>query len=91
MLLSTTGVDHTSPAATLTTALRKRDPSRYYPFTVTYSDETALDPTTFDSFDIEVTGPGGYVRYANFDSVDSTTPGTTRTFIYVVKGTGGAR
>lgn len=82
--------DHTSPAATLTTALRKRDPSRYYPFTVRYSDETALDPTTFDNFDIEVTGPGGYVRYANFDSVDSTAPGTTRTVNYVVKGPGGS-
>ena len=63
----------------------------YYPFTVTYADETALDPTTFDSFDIEVTGPGGYARYANFDSVDSTAPGTTAgTVNYVVKGPGGS-
>jgi uncharacterized protein YkwD len=82
--------DTTSPTATLTRALRKRDASRYYPFTVAYADDTALDPTTFDSYDIEVSGPGGYVRYANYDSVDSTAPGTIRTVNYVIKGPGGS-
>jgi hypothetical protein len=82
--------DTTSPTATLTKALRKRDATRYYPFTVAYADETALDPTTFDDYDIEVAGPGGYVRYANLDSVDSTAPGKSRTVNYVVKGPGGS-
>jgi hypothetical protein len=82
--------DQTSPTAVLTKALRMREAGRYYPFTVSYADDTALDPTTFDSYDVEVTGPGGYVRYANFDSVDSTAQGTGRTVNYVVKGPGGS-
>jgi uncharacterized protein YkwD len=83
-------LDTTPPTATLTQALRKRSASRYYAFTVTYADETALDPATFDDYDIQVEGPGGYVRYANFDSGNSTAPGTTRVVNYVVKGPGGA-
>lgn len=82
--------DATPPTATLTRALRKRSGSRYYAFTVTYADETALDPGTFDDYDMQVEGPGGYVRYANFDSVDSTVPGKSRVVNYVVKGPGGA-
>jgi uncharacterized protein YkwD len=82
--------DTTPPTATLTRALRKRSESRYYAFMVTYTDDTAVDPTTFDDYDIQVEGPGGYVRYANFDSVDSAAPGTSRVVNYVVKGPGGA-
>jgi uncharacterized protein YkwD len=86
----TQALDTTPPTATLTQALRKRSGSRYYAFTVTYADETALDPATFDNFDIQVEGPGGYVRYANLDSVDSTAAGKSRVVNYVVKGPGGA-
>jgi uncharacterized protein YkwD len=82
--------DTTPPTATLTQALRNRSASRYYPFTVTYADDTAIDPETFDSYDVVVTGPGGYLRYANFDSVDSAGPGKSRVVNYVVKGPGGS-
>jgi hypothetical protein len=82
--------DTTGPTATLTRALRKRSGSRYYAFTVTYADETGLDPATFDDFDVQVEGPGGYVRYAKLDSVGSTAPGKSRVVNYVVKGPGGA-
>ncbi|HEY7119575.1 MAG TPA: CAP domain-containing protein [Tepidisphaeraceae bacterium] len=82
--------DVTPPTAVLTQALRDRTASRYYSFLVTYADNIALDAGTFDSYDIVVTGPNAFSRYANFNSVDSATNGTPRVVNYLIKGPGGS-
>jgi uncharacterized protein YkwD len=82
--------DAKRPTAKLTQALRKRGGSKYYPFVVTYADNVAVNPATFDDADILVTGPGGYARSAVFDGADSTSPGSPRVADYSVKGPGGS-
>ncbi len=51
-------------------------------FTVTYSDDVAVDVSTMDSSDIRVTGPNGYDQTARFLSLDATSDGTPRTATY---------
>lgn len=58
-------------------------------FTVTYSDNVAINVATIDSNDIQVTGPGGYVQLAERVSVDFSTNGTPRVATYSVKPAAG--
>jgi hypothetical protein len=51
-------------------------------FTVTYSDDVAVDVSTIDSTDIRLTGPNGYDQLARFKSLDALTDGTPRTATY---------
>jgi large repetitive protein len=51
-------------------------------FTVTYSDNVAIDVSSLDSNDILVTGPNSYSQTATFVSVNNTTNGTPRTATY---------
>lgn len=67
-------------------ALRKRGVSDYYRFTVTFSDNVGVLTSSLGAGDIQVKGAGGYVRTANFVSVDSSANGKTRTATYEVKG-----
>lgn len=67
-------------------ALRKRSVGNYYRFTVTFSDNTGVLTSSLGAGDIQVKGAGGYVRTANFVSVDSSANGKTRTATYEVKG-----
>ena len=63
--IHTTGTDVTGPYATLTSALRLRQSgARYYSFTVTYRDQTAVGAVTLDNNDITVSGPKGFSRNA---------------------------
>jgi uncharacterized protein YkwD len=78
------------PTATLTQALRKRGTSIYYPFVVTYNDNVAVNPATFGSTDILITGPKGFNRNAAFNSSSSLFPGTPLTANYSIKGPGGS-
>lgn len=55
-----------------------------YTFTVTFSDNVAVDVSTLDSSDIRVTGPNGYDRIATFLSVDTNSDGTPRTASYQI-------
>lgn len=82
-------VDTTPPTAVLTKALRERTAERYYSFDVTYSDDTALSGASFDDYDIVVTGPNGFSRYANFNAGDQSN-GTSRAVNYLIKGPGGS-
>jgi hypothetical protein len=66
--------------------LRKRTLSRYYRFTVTFSDKTGVLTSTLGAGDIQVRGAGNYARIANFVRVDSSANGKTRTATYEVKG-----
>jgi hypothetical protein len=67
-------------------ALRKRERSNYYRFTVTYTDNVAINTSSLGSGDIVVKGAGNYARVANFVSVDGAANGKTRTATYEVKG-----
>ena len=80
-----TSTDKAAPAANAH-ALRKRAAGNYYRFTVTYTDDTSVLTSSLNTGDIQVKGNGGYVRTANFVSVDSSANGKTRTATYEVKG-----
>ena len=51
-------------------------------FTVSYSDNQAIDVTTLDNTDIRVTGPAGFNQLASLVSVNDNTNGTPRTAVY---------
>ena len=59
-------------------------------FTVTYSDDFAIDVSTIGTGNIRVAGPGGFDQIAQFVSVDSTTDGSPRTATYAVSPPGGS-
>jgi hypothetical protein len=58
-------------------------------FTVTYSDDVAIDVSTIDSNDLRVTGPNGYDQFAQFVSLNTSGNGTPRTATYAVTPPGG--
>lgn len=58
-------------------------------FTVTYSDNTAVNVSTIGTGDTRVTGPGGYNQVAQLVSVDLSTNGTPRTATYAITPPGG--
>jgi hypothetical protein len=59
-------------------------------FTVTYSDDVAINVTTIDSTDIRVMGPNGYDQLAQFVSLNMGGNGTPRTATYAITpATGG--
>jgi hypothetical protein len=67
-------------------ALRKRERSNYYRFTVTYTDSVSINTSSIGHGDIVVKGAGNYARVANFVSVDGGANAKTRTATYEVKG-----
>jgi hypothetical protein len=70
------------------TDLKKADQATHT-FTVTYSDNVAINVATVDSNDLQVTGPGGYVQLAERVSINFNTNGTPRVATYSVKPSGG--
>ncbi len=58
--------------------------STAYNFTVTFSDNLAINATSFDSQDILIQGPGGFAQWAALVSVDVPGNGPTRTATYRV-------
>lgn len=61
-----------------------------YLFTLTYSDNKAIDILSLNSGDIKVTGPNGFEQYATFVDVDAATNGTPRTVRYSITAPGGS-
>jgi hypothetical protein len=59
-------------------------------FTVTYSDNVAVDVATIDGNDILVTGSNGYSRAAQLVSIDSVSDGTPRVATYSIAPPAGA-
>ena len=53
-------------------------------FSVTYSDDVAINVTTLGSGDVRVTGPSGYDQIATFISVNNATNGTPRIATYSI-------
>ncbi len=60
-----------------------------HPFTVTYSDNVAINVATIGTGDVRVTGPGGFNQLAQLVSVSSSTNGTPRSATYAVSPVGG--
>jgi CSLREA domain-containing protein len=61
-----------------------------YSFTVSFSDNLAIDSTSIDGSDIRVTGPGGFNQLATLVSVTPGGNGTPRTATYRITVPGGA-
>jgi len=81
--------DLTPPTASLTAANLTTVNANPYQFTVTYSDNTAMNIATLDGSDILVTGPNGFSQLAALVRVDNTANGTPRTATYQINPPGG--
>src|SRR5262249_24744894 len=61
-----------------------------YTFTVSFSDDQAIDRTSLDGNDIRVSGPGGFSQLATPVSAAPAGNGTPRTATYQITAPGGA-
>jgi uncharacterized protein YkwD len=62
--------------------------AKYYQFTVTYTDNVALNAATFDNYDTLITDPWGVRRYGALAKVSAAGNGTPRTVTYLMKAPG---
>jgi uncharacterized protein YkwD len=62
--------------------------AKYYQFTVTYSDNVALNARTFDNYDTLITDPWGVRRYGAVAKISAPGNGTPRTVTYLMKAPG---
>src|SRR5262249_38841261 len=60
-----------------------------YTFTVSYTDNTAIDVSSLDGHDVQVTGPNGFSQLASFVGVNPTTNGSPRSATYRITAPGG--
>lgn len=89
-VIVTTG-DNTPPTVALTSAPNVLvTGGTVYTFTVTYSDNDAVNVATLDNSDVRVTGPGGFNTLATFISVDVNSNGTPRVVTYQIVPPGGS-
>ncbi|HEY9836555.1 MAG TPA: Calx-beta domain-containing protein, partial [Vampirovibrionales bacterium] len=58
-------------------------------FTVNYADNVAIDMSSLDGSDIQITGPNGFNSLATLVSVNSSENGTPRTATYQITAPGG--
>ncbi len=84
--------DTTPPIATLNASALTVTPSSAtpYTFTVTYSDNVAVNVNTLDSTDLLVTGPNSYSQLATFVSATPATNGSPLTATYRIAAPGGS-
>ncbi len=75
-------VDTTPPSSTLTAANLTTTPTSPYQFTVTYSDSTGVDASSFGTGDVRVTGPNGFSQLAKFIGTNASGNGSPRTVTY---------
>jgi len=81
---SSNAPDSTPPTAGLMTANVTNGGNSPYQFTVTYSDETAMNIAMLDSSDLWVTGPNSFSQTAALVSVDNSLNGSPRTVTYQI-------
>ena len=85
-----TFADVIPPTGTLSSAPRQTTPgARYYQYTLTYTDNVAMNVRSFDAWDTLVTDPHGVRRYAAVLRISAPTNGTPRSVTYMVKAPGG--
>jgi hypothetical protein len=85
-----TGPNITPPTASLNAPLPIIGEDPNYDFTVTYSDDVAVNVSSLDSNDIRITGPNGFNQLATFVSSSSPDNGTPRTATYRFTAPGGS-
>jgi photosystem II stability/assembly factor-like uncharacterized protein len=88
ILLSPSQFDSNPPTATLNAPDITTFGASTYTFTVTYTDETAVDVSTLDNSDIRVTGPNAYSQTATFLGVDINSAGSPRVATYRITAPG---
>ncbi|PSB68065.1 hypothetical protein C7B61_02885, partial [filamentous cyanobacterium CCP1] len=84
--------DTTAPTATITannTTLAANS-TQPYTFTVTYSDNVAINVNSIDNFDVRVSGPNGFNQLATLVSVNNNNNGTPLTATYQILPPGGS-
>jgi len=81
-------VDAVAPAAELAAASITTRGATTHTFTVTYSDNVAVDVSDIDGSDVRVTGPNGFSQYATLVGVDVDSDGTPRTATYRITAPG---
>ncbi len=84
-------VHATPPSAALAAASVAEAGAKSYRFTVTYSDNLAVNVETLDSLDILVTGPNGFSQPATFVGVNLSTNGTPQKATYRITPPGASR
>ncbi|HIK15140.1 MAG TPA: glycoside hydrolase family 55 protein [Leptolyngbyaceae cyanobacterium M33_DOE_097] len=88
-LFSLLAPDVTVPAATTRLANVITEGGTAYDFTVTYTDNVAVNAATLDNADIRVTGPNNFSQLATLIGVDATGNGTPRIATYRIAAPGG--
>jgi hypothetical protein len=83
-------IDKTAPTAGSLVTPAVTNGSATYTFTVSLSDNLAINVGSLDGNDIRVTGPGGFNQLATLVSVNPATNGTPRTATYQIVPPGGA-
>lgn len=77
------------PLASLNAADVGSSGAATYDFTVTYTDNIAVDVSTIDNNDVQVTGPNSFAQVATLVSVDNPLDGSPRTATYRITPPGG--
>jgi glucose/arabinose dehydrogenase len=85
---ATGSTDSIAPTASVNASNLTVGNSNNYTFTVTYSDNTAVNVSSLDSSDIQVTNSNGFSQLASLVSVDTNTNGTPRTATYRINAPG---
>jgi glucose/arabinose dehydrogenase len=88
--LEPSATDTTAPTASVSKSNVTTGGSTNYTFTVTYSDNVAIDAADLNNQDIRVTGPNSFNQLATFVSVTPTGNGTPRTATYQFTPPGGS-
>lgn len=87
----TYAIDKSAPAAgSLAAANIIAGGGATYSFTITFSDNLAIDSDSLDGNDIRVTGPGGFSQLATLVSATPAGNGSPRTATYQITAPGGA-
>ncbi|NJO40548.1 MAG: hypothetical protein HC865_07755 [Cyanobacteria bacterium RU_5_0] len=81
--------DIVAPTATLTATNLSIEGNNPYEFTVTYSDNTAINVSSLDNNDLQVTNLNGFSQSAAFVRVNGGSNGTPRTATYRITAPGG--
>lgn len=80
----------TPPGADLLAADLNQPGAAAYQFTVTYTDNLAIDRTTIDNNDVVVTGPNGFTQNAALVSINLAGNGSPRVATYAITAPGAA-
>ncbi|MGB3403152.1 MAG: DUF4038 domain-containing protein [Microcoleaceae cyanobacterium] len=83
-------VDTTAPTTAITASNITNGGDTVYQFSVTYSDDTAVDNSTIDNQDIRVSGPGGFDQAATLVDTNVNNQGAVITATYEINAAGGS-